>query len=150
MSDDITAKNAAQQRFMPVMRELARAYQAFTAYDNAGYRGTGLTGPQADVIFTLGNTDGMTFKEIGELTLITKGTLTGVIDRLEAKGLVQRIVLPEDRRCTRVELTRAGVEVFERLFPRQIRRIKERFDRLSEEEMHQAEAALRALRRAFS
>ena len=42
----------------------------------------GLTVSQADVIFTLGNTAGMTCGEIGERTLITKGTLTGVIDRV--------------------------------------------------------------------
>jgi DNA-binding MarR family transcriptional regulator len=71
------------------MRELARAYQAFERFDAAGIREHGLTPPQADVIFTLGNTEGMTFKDLGEKTLITKGALTGVVDRLEAKGLVR-------------------------------------------------------------
>ena len=32
-------------------------------------------------IATLGNTPGMSYKELGDKTLITKGTLTGVIER---------------------------------------------------------------------
>ena len=67
------SKTAARQGFLPLMQELVRTYQAFAAYDANGYRDVDLTVPQADVLFTLGNTDGLTFKEIGDKTLITKG-----------------------------------------------------------------------------
>ncbi len=143
------AKTAAKQDFIPLMRELVRAYQAFAQYDAAGYRDSDLTVPQADVIFTLGNTDGLTFKEIGEKTLITKGTLTGVIDRLERKELVRRRLCADDRRCTRVTLTDKGKAVFEREFPRQIAYLKERFDRLSQAEQQKALATLEKLRTVF-
>ncbi|NIP98862.1 MAG: MarR family transcriptional regulator, partial [Akkermansiaceae bacterium] len=102
--DAAASAKAARERFIPVMRELVRAYQAFSAYDAAGYTDVDLTVPQADVIFTLGNSGGMTCKEIGDKTLITKGTLTGILDRLEAKKLIRRVPLPEDRRSTRVQL----------------------------------------------
>ena len=149
MSQTITVSNANKQDFIPVMRELVRAYQAFASYDAAGYRDTDLTVSQADVIFTLGNTAGLTFKEIGDQTLITKGTLTGVIDRLEDKGLVKRITQADDRRCTRVVLTARGNKLFEREFPRQIAYIKQRFDRLSAQELTQLQAILQKLRMAF-
>ena len=126
----MNATSASKQSFMPLMRELVRAYQAFSAYDAAGYTDVDLTVPQADVIFTLGNSGGMTCKEIGDKTLITKGTLTGILDRLEAKKLIRRVPLPEDRRSTRVQLTRAGERVFEREFPRQIAWLKRRWPRL--------------------
>lgn len=146
----ITARNASKQDFMPLMRELVRCYQAFAAYDAAGYQGTGLTVSQADVLFTLGNTDGLTFKEIGSLTLITKGTLTGVIDRMEQKGLVKRVAMSDDRRCTRVSLTAKGNKLFNQEFPRQVRYIKERFDRLNPADMEQAITVLRKIREIFS
>lgn len=146
----ITAENAGKQDFIPLMRELVRAYQAFAAYDAAGYHGTDLTVPQADVLFTLGNRDGMTFKEIGEQTLITKGTLTGVIDRMEAKGLVRRVTQPDDRRCTRVMLTTKGDKLFKREFPRQVRLIKERFDRMDTAAKQQALESLQKIREIFS
>lgn len=149
MSEHITVDNASEQAFIPVLRELVRAYQAFTSFDAVGYRDSGLTVSQADVIFTLGNTDGMTFKEIGALTLITKGTLTGVIDRLEEKKLVKRITLSDDRRCTQVLLTTKGNKVFAKEFPRQIAYIKTRFDRLSPQDLKQLQAVLQKLRTAF-
>lgn len=145
----MNTRTAARQAFLPLMRELVGAYQAFASYDAAGYRDSDLTVPQADVIFTLGNTDGLTLGEIGERTLITKGTLTGVIDRLEDKGLVRRYACREDRRCTRARLTRRGKAVFTREFPRQVRYLKARFDKLSTAEQADALRTLRTLRELF-
>jgi DNA-binding MarR family transcriptional regulator len=144
-----STKAAARENFLPLMRELVRAYQAFASYDALGYRDSDLTVPQADVIFTLGNTGGLTFKEIGEKTLITKGTLTGVIDRLETKGLVKRVSCSDDRRCTRVNLTAKGNRVFEKEFPRQIGYLKERFDRLKKSDRQVALQALTKIRELF-
>jgi MarR family transcriptional regulator, transcriptional regulator for hemolysin len=42
-------------------------------------------------------------------------TITHHIDRLEAAGLVRRLIDPEDRRARRLELTQAGSELHERL-----------------------------------
>lgn len=145
----MNTKEAARQEFIPLMRELVRAYQAFSTYDAAGLRDSGLTVPQADVVFTLGNTDGLTFGEIGERTLITKGTLTGIVDRLDKKGLVRCLQDPEDRRCTRVRLTAKGKALFRREFPRQIQYLKLRFDRLSASQQRSALRALRRLREIF-
>jgi len=148
---EITAKNAASQDFVPLVRELLNAYSAFASYDADGHRlsGSGLTVPQANVIFALGNTDGLTCKDIGDLTHITKGTLTGVIDRLEAKGLVERWAVEGDGRKTIVALTRAGERTFNREFPRQIAFLKERFDALSERDLKQAVASLQKVTGLF-
>lgn len=147
----ITAQNAAKQDFMPLMRELVRAYQAFASFDAALHRAneTGLTVSQADVIFTLGNTAGMTCGEIGERNLITKGTLTGVIDRLEAKGLVSREPVSNDGRCTRIVLTPAGERTFASVFPVHVSRLKERFDKIGSKERATAIRLLRELREIF-
>lgn len=143
------ARAAARRPFIAVMRELVRAYQAFERYDDALHRARGLTRSQADVLFTLGNTEGMTMGEIGERTLITKGTLTGVIDRLTAKGLVERCEHPADGRCTVVCLTDAGKRLFERVFPEHIEALEERFERLGARELDTMRQVLRRLRDLF-
>lgn len=143
---NITYKNAHQEPFLQLLRELVRSYQAVTLYDVAGLRKFDLTQAQADVVFTLGNTDGMTFKEIGEMTLITKGTLTGVIDRLESKGVVQRLQGSEDRRCVQVRLTQSGVSLFQDVFPKHISYMKERFNCLSDDERVQLISLLKKLK----
>ncbi len=137
---NLTATNAAKQDFLPLIQELARAQQQVSLFSAASLRqsGSGLTAPQANVIFTLGNTDGLTCSDIGARTLITKGTLTGIIDRLEAKGLVQRWGDENDGRRIIVDLTAKGKKVFQREFPRHVGRLKEQFSSLSKRDRDQA------------
>jgi MarR family transcriptional regulator, 2-MHQ and catechol-resistance regulon repressor len=145
----LQARKAAQEPCLAIIRELVRAYQAFVTYDEAHIRKLDLTSPQFDVIATLGNTPGMTMGQLAEKTLVTKGTLTGIIDRLEKKGLVRREVPPENRRCFKIVLTPEGERVFEEVFPSHIAYMKERFDLLSPEEAEQTKVVLSRLREIF-
>ena len=149
-SDSLTAAQiAAQEPFLPVLRQFAQTYQAFSSFDEEQMRPLGLTCPQFDVISTLGNTSGMTMGQLAEKTLVTKGTLTGIIDRLEKKGLVQRQVPPENRRCFIIVLTPEGDRVFNQVFPAHIAQLKSRFDRLSLTELEQVRSALERLQEIF-
>jgi MarR family transcriptional regulator, 2-MHQ and catechol-resistance regulon repressor len=143
------ASEASNQSFLPVIRELATTYQAFSAYSEAHIRQFDLTPAQFDVIATLGNTNGMCMGELGEKTLITKGTLTGVIDRLIHKQLVDRETPAENRRSVLVKLTPAGQEVFDRVFPAHIAHLKDRFDKLDASELELLKVLLSRLRQAF-
>ncbi len=149
---NITADNADSQDFIPLVRELLGAYHAFASFDANGHRlsGSDLTVAQANVIFTLGNTDGMTCKDIGDWTHITKGTLTGVIDRLEDKGLVERWAVEGDGRKTIIALTRRGDRVFKREFPRHLTYLKERFDQLGAKDRDQAVRLLQKIQQIFT
>lgn len=140
---------SANEPFLLVMRELARAYQAFSAYSEAHVRQFDLTPAQFDVIATLGNTNGLCMGELGEKTLITKGTLTGVIDRLIQKQLVCRETLVENRRSVIVQLTPEGQAVFDRVFPAHIAHLKDRFDKLDASELELLTVLLGRLRQAF-
>lgn len=132
-----------------MLRELARCYQAFESYAAVHIRQLGLTLPQFDIIVTLGNLTGMTPKELSGKTLITKGTLTGVIDRLEAKGLVERVPSTEDGRSQIVRLTKKGERLFQRVFPEHLAYIGEAFGDFKAEDCLRTETALRDLRNAF-
>ena len=140
---------AAKASFLPAMRELVRAYQAFSSYSEAHVRQFDLTPAQFDVIATLGNTNGLSMGEIGEKTLITKGTLTGVIDRLIQKQLVLREVPEDNRRNVIVQLTLQGQQIFEQSFPSHIAHLKERFDRLQPTEIEALTDLLVHLKQAF-
>jgi MarR family transcriptional regulator, 2-MHQ and catechol-resistance regulon repressor len=140
---------AAKASFLPAMRELVRAYQAFSSYSEAHVRQFNLTPAQFDVIATLGNTNGLSMGEIGEKTLITKGTLTGVIDRLIKKRLAIREVPEDNRRNVMVRLTPQGQEIFEQSFPSHIAHLKERFDRFQPTEVEVLTDLLVQLKQAF-
>lgn len=136
--------------FLPLLRELASTYQAFGMYSSVHIRSLGLTPPQFDIVATLGNTPGMSPKELGEKTLITKGTLTGVVDRLEDKGLVRRIASPSDGRGQIVQLTKQGEKLFLRVFPAHLAYMERVFAQLSPQELAGTTACLRHLRDAFA
>lgn len=134
---------------LAAIRELARCYQAFEAYSARQIRAAGLTPAQFDIIATLGNTAGMSFKELGARTLITKGTLTGVVDRLEARRLVRRHACASDGRSQIVALTPAGEATFATAFPAQMAHLDAAFAGFAAAELGATEAALARLRRAF-
>jgi DNA-binding MarR family transcriptional regulator len=69
----------------------------------------------------------MTCRELGERTLITKGTLTGVLDRLVARGLVSRCSHETDGRSRNVRLTEAGRHLFEAVFSEHLAHCAEAF-----------------------
>jgi len=136
--------------FLPLLRELASTYQAFEMYSSAHIRTLDLTPSQFDIVATLGNTPGMSPKELGEKTLITKGTLTGVVDRLADKGLVWRSASPSDGRSQIVELTPQGEALFAAIFPAHLAYMERAFARLAPEELAATEAGLRHLRESFT
>ena len=103
--------------FMPLVRALIECAQRFEQCSSVHVRQLGLTPSQFDIIATLGNTDGMTCKELGKKTLITKGTMTGVLNRLEQKGLLTRHDSAIDGRSWVTKLTRKGQALFEEVFP---------------------------------
>jgi DNA-binding MarR family transcriptional regulator len=135
--------------FLPTVQALVQCYQAFEAYSAANIRALGLTPPQFDIIATLGNTAGMTATELGEKTLITKGTLTGVVDRLADRGWVERVAHGSDRRCQIVRLTPAGDALFAEVFPAHMAYLGACFDGASSAEHKRWQTALRALEQVF-
>ncbi len=106
----------ADDPHLQVLRPLVEAYLAFWREDSRHIRSMRLTPSQFDVIATLGDTEGMTCSELSDKTLVTKGTLTGVLDRLESKGLIVRDAVAGDRRCVQIRLTAKGETLFRKTF----------------------------------
>lgn len=68
----------------------------------------GLTYPQYLVMLVLWEGDGLMVSELGQRLSLDSGTLTPLLKRLEATGLVSRMRAVEDERRVHVHLTAAG------------------------------------------
>jgi DNA-binding MarR family transcriptional regulator len=134
------------ERYLRSVRLLAECLQGFERYTGEFVRAHGLTQAQFDIIATLGNTDGMSYKELGERTLITKGTLTGVIERLEQKGLVERSRSSDDKRSFFVRLTAAGEARFREVFPQVVEHGRKLFASYGAADFDKLDEALGTLR----
>jgi DNA-binding MarR family transcriptional regulator len=68
----------------------------------------GLTGPQRVTLRVLGRRPGVTAGDLAGILQVHPSTLTGVLHRLEGRGLVRRTRDPEDGRRALLELTPRG------------------------------------------
>ena len=136
--------------YLKLVRPLVETSVAFARADSRHIKSLKLTPSQFDVIATLGDTDGMTCSELSAKTLVTKGTLTGVLDRLVKKGLIRRDTEEGDRRFTRVSLTDKGNALFQKTFAAHIAFLRPLFERaLMTEEVEVARTLLLRLRDSF-
>ena len=74
---------------------------------------------EADVLLTLrraGAPYALTPGALLKAAMVTSGAMTNRIDRLEAKGLVERSPGPDDRRSVRVQLTPRALELIDDFF----------------------------------
>jgi DNA-binding MarR family transcriptional regulator len=135
---------------LKVLRPLVEAYLAFSRADSRHIRSLKLTPSQFDVIATLGDTTGMTCAELSAATLVTKGTLTGVLDRLAARGLIRREPVEGDRRSIKINLTGKGDRLFRKTFAAHIDFIRPFFDRaLTPKDADQLRDLLARIRDSF-
>ena len=129
--------------YLTLIKELVSTYQAFESFSTKHVKELGLTATQFDIIATLGNQPPMTCKELGEKTLILKGTMTGVLERLEAKNLIEKIPNADDGRSYKIGLTKAGDRLFKKVFPEHLSYLEKNFEKLSLKDMDSAITALR-------
>jgi MarR family transcriptional regulator, organic hydroperoxide resistance regulator len=74
----------------------------------AELRALGLSIPQFDILSTLTEREGFTQQELAAQLYVTKGNVSGLVDRLVEAGLVERRAIPGDRRSHALHLTREG------------------------------------------
>jgi len=80
-----------------------------------------VTSPQFAVLYALRAEKNIDQKTLGERVSLDRSTTAEVVERLTARGLVQRIRDASDARRNRLRLTPAGLRTSERLIPRAMR-----------------------------
>ncbi|HYZ33270.1 MAG TPA: MarR family transcriptional regulator [Crenalkalicoccus sp.] len=96
------------QDFLLVLHEVARLVR--TLFDRRA-RAHGMTRAQWMILARLRRHDGLTQRELAEILEVEPITVGRLVDRLEARGMVQRCADPADRRVWRLHLTPAATPV---------------------------------------
>ena len=87
---------------------LGKAYQRVTQSAKLRLSAYGVTPPQYALLKVLWEQDDQSGAELGERLVLDSATMTGLLDRLEHAGLVERRAHATDRRINRVVLTVRG------------------------------------------
>src|SRR5688500_16839086 len=101
-----------------------------------------VTLPQFDVLATLRASEGVTQQELAEHLLVSKGNVTGVLDRMERLGWVERRRCAQDARANRLHLTTAGRHKAEQIVPAHDAMVLHWMHRLSAQDVKNLRQAL--------
>jgi MarR family 2-MHQ and catechol resistance regulon transcriptional repressor len=124
---------------------LAKCFSAIAEQDKKSIARHGLIPSEFAVLEALYHKGHLPLSEVGKRLLLTSGSITYVMDKLENQGLVQRVACPSDRRVIHAVLTDAGRERLEGVFPQHADCMKEILSGLSPEEQEIATVLLRKL-----
>ncbi|HSL77280.1 MAG TPA: MarR family transcriptional regulator, partial [Candidatus Limnocylindrales bacterium] len=106
----------------------------------------GLSMAQLHILYTLQRNGQMTMSHLAEVLNVSLSNATGLIDRIEERGFVERTGVPEDRRIVLIRVTPEGermLEDIDALSDELLRSVLGRIDRPKLAGVRQAAAALR-------
>ncbi len=109
-------------------------------------RQIGISIPQCDVLTTLSEREGVSQQQLAERLYVTKGNISGLLDRLEEAGFVERRAAASDRRQYSIYLTESGRTMAESAIAVQHKWIASTLGRMTEADLEALETRLVALR----
>jgi len=101
-----------------------------------------------NVMMILGADGAQTMSQLAEALDVSQASATGIVDRMEQRGLIARQGDPDDRRVTRVDLTDRGRQAIERLGAQRRDKLSRLLDDLTDDELQAFLIGSRAMRRA--
>src|ERR1700681_4795688 len=122
---------------------MMKAMRALTRYAAAGIEETGLGLSDFGVLELLLHNRPLPVNTIGPIVDLTPGSISILVDRLVAKGLVSRVESAEDRRVRIVALTPPGKDLIVSAFRKHSGQMKKVFSELSSEELRGLEVMLK-------
>jgi MarR family 2-MHQ and catechol resistance regulon transcriptional repressor len=113
---------------------LARTHNTLMEIDRRDIRNYGLNQTEFAVLELLYNKGPHPLQQIGERILITSGSITYVVNKLEKKELLERNPCEEDRRIVYATLTEKGRSLLDEIFPHHALALAKAFRGLTQEE----------------
>jgi MarR family transcriptional regulator, 2-MHQ and catechol-resistance regulon repressor len=112
----------------------------------------GLSKSSVNILMLLrhGPAEGMQLHDLGDLLLVSRANITGLIDHLEHKEYVTRVVDKSDRRARFARITKKGEEVLDTFVPIHYRNVRSMLRGLSETEKATLLGLLRKTRESIA
>ena len=128
-----------------VLAGIRRLERGLRLAARAAERTTGLSAAQLFVLENLAEAESSSIADLAARTHTDRSSVSVVVDRLEAAGLVKRSLSPDDRRRTETQITRRGRAVLARASLSPTTALMRALDRLPEAKVRQLGAALALL-----
>ena len=136
---------ASQDLSLKLFVVLTRAHRSMEEHARRDIEKTGLGQTEFSVLEILFHKGQLTIGQIGARALLTSGSMTYVVDKLEERGLVVRKPCPEDHRARYIDLTPEGRRLMGRIFPGHAAVLDQAAAALTSDEKRQAIELLKKL-----
>ena len=144
-SEGITPEQAPPDRVQQTIYLIRKLMQSGAYYTKELNKKYNVSAPQIACLLALLDSGPMALSQIAKKIMVNSSTLTGIIDRLELKGLVARTRTSMDRRVITIELTEEGRKLAQNAPPPIQMKIVEGLKQLDEQEREQIIQALEKL-----
>ncbi|PLX80573.1 MAG: MarR family transcriptional regulator [Desulfuromonas sp.] len=140
-----TSKNRDQDEALSAYVKLMRAAGSITHRVHGNLAEEKLSVSQFGVLEALYHLGPVCQRDLARKILKSSGNLTMVVRNLEQRKLVKRTRSSDDRRYYQIQLTTAGRDLIERLFPAHASRIADEFKLLDQSELEALQRICRKL-----
>jgi MarR family transcriptional regulator, 2-MHQ and catechol-resistance regulon repressor len=127
---------------------LLYTYDVFHQLSARYMAGYGLSKSTLNILMLLrhGSPEGMQLHDLGELLLVSKANITGLIDHLEERGLVKRVISTRDRRARFARITKKGEALLDEAVPVHYQNIKRLLNDLTNDDKQALVKLLKKMR----
>lgn len=139
------ASGAATATALKLYVVLARAQRAIAEQSQADLEEHGISITEFAIMEALHHKGPLLLGEVQRKILVSSGGITFLVDKLTARGYVERKMCPSDRRARYAALTRKGEALMEDIFPRHAAAIQAAMSGLSHAEQKEATVLLKRL-----
>ena len=145
MSDNRVQQDTSGIITNSVLIAMRKIIQSIALNSKSLVKRVGLTGPQLTILQEVASTGEVSVGEVARAISLSQGTVTGILERLEKRGLVTRRRSDYDRRRKMVQVTPAGEQLLETAPPLMQEVFVERFGSLQEWEQTMILSSLQRL-----
>jgi len=148
-SDVRTPAKPADDPYGPIIADFRAAMNQVKCASSERLVRMGISMAQLHILYTLQRGGEMPMSRLAEVLHVSLSSATGLIDRIEERGFVERAHVPEDRRIVLIRVTDAGRRMLEEVDAISSELLRSVFGRIGRSQLAAVGRAIAELRRGL-
>jgi MarR family transcriptional regulator, organic hydroperoxide resistance regulator len=146
---DATASGPLDDPYGPIIADFRAAMNQVKCASSERLLRKGISMAQLHILYTLQRSGEMPMSRLAEVLQVSLSNATGLIDRIEERGFVERTRVPEDRRIVMIRVTDAGRRMLDEVDAISSDLLRSVFGRIGRSQVSAVGRAIAALRRGL-
>jgi DNA-binding MarR family transcriptional regulator len=141
--------STADDPYLPIIADFRAAMTALKCASSERLLRVGISMAQLHILYTLQRTGEMPMSRLADVLNVSLSNATGLIDRIEERGFVERTRVPEDRRIVLIRVTDAGRRMLDEVDAISTELLRSVFARIGRSQLTLVGRAIAELRRGL-